>query len=428
MALCDVRIVGVGHFLPGEPVTNKEAIAFANIKSFDEKWAEEKIGIKTRYSARLLPCDPKKPTLRPGCSNSDMCAKAAKMALAMADIEADEIDMIIVATCTPDYPVPATSTYVQEKLGIAEVATMDVRSACCGAFQALTTARQYLLSGTYKTILVCACDVGTMYGDQELNDDSRHKKAQSVNWLLIGDAAGAMVLRGFEPNEKAHGIEIVCSKIKSIGKDKVPGFYMPAGGCINPFTEETLKKGEHFFAHNFREVLEHGPELYYRALQDCISLSGLALDEITTFIPHQANGKIPEFADKFSKTTGVDITNKLYNNFERVGNTANASTYLSLSELVEKQHFQDGDTIALLGAESTKWLYGSIVLRYHPIGKDVDSATRSERKAARRANFTSRVCTGLLMWSVDKYFKARGMVRDLWRWYQGPAPVAGKDE
>lgn len=109
------------------------------------------------------------------------------------------------------------------------------RSACCGAFQAFTTALQYARTGFYKNILICAADVGTMFGDQDLDHDTRQKKAQSVNWLLIGDAAGAMIMRSFAPGEKPWGIEVIHSHIKAIGKGISPGFYMPAGGRFTSF-------------------------------------------------------------------------------------------------------------------------------------------------------------------------------------------------
>eukprot|EP01128_Nolandella_sp_AFSM9_P001628 TRINITY_DN1186_c0_g1_i1.p1 TRINITY_DN1186_c0_g1~~TRINITY_DN1186_c0_g1_i1.p1 ORF type:complete len:244 (-),score=50.29 TRINITY_DN1186_c0_g1_i1:249-980(-) len=230
MALHEVRIIGVGHELPGDPITTKQAMEHGNVTNFDEEWVKEKLGIETRYSVRELPGKFNEPSLKEGFSNSDICTTAAKRALKKAGMTADQLDLIIVATCTPDFPVPAESTLVQDKLGIDEVATLDVRSACCGAFQAFATALQFARTGYHKNILICAADCGTMFGDQDLDHDTRQKKAQSVNWLLIGDAAGAMIMRSFEPTEKPWGIEILHSHFKAIGKGVTPGFYMPAGG------------------------------------------------------------------------------------------------------------------------------------------------------------------------------------------------------
>jgi len=359
----EVRIIGSGRHFPPQKYTNAEVLARCNIDATPE-WMEEKIGIKTRHTVRRTE-DPdcfygSEALPMEGYKNSDLCAGAITKALERAGMDKSELDLIIITTCTPDYPVPSTATIVQSTLGIPEVAAIDIRSACCGAMQGLITAMQYLRTGYYRNVVVCGCDVGTVFGNLD-KDSPQYCRQDKVNACMIGDGAGALLLRGFdvESGEKPHGIEILYTRMNSIGMGKPFGMYLPMGGSVCPPTVKRCEEGLQFFKHDYRGVLEHGPELYLRALTDLLENTSYEINDIDVFIPHQANGTISKIAAKLKFPA-----ERLYNDFEDVGNTANASLPIAVDELVEQNKLPEGALVCLGAAESTKWLYAGVLLRW----------------------------------------------------------------
>lgn len=160
----EVRIIGVGKYLPGTPVDNAEALAACtNVPSgINQKWMEEKIGshvplslhslpagIRTRHTARDLADRSGEGRPLPGECNSDMGCKSAQEALKCAGVPLEEVELLIVSTCTPDYPVPSTASLVQDKLGLPQCCAIDIRAACCGSVQAIVTAMQFLQTGLW---------------------------------------------------------------------------------------------------------------------------------------------------------------------------------------------------------------------------------------------------------------------------------------
>eukprot|EP01094_Clydonella_sp_ATCC50884_P016651 TRINITY_DN276_c0_g1_i1.p1 TRINITY_DN276_c0_g1~~TRINITY_DN276_c0_g1_i1.p1 ORF type:complete len:457 (+),score=176.33 TRINITY_DN276_c0_g1_i1:25-1371(+) len=372
----EVRIIGTGrHFPPGK-ISNKDALHYCNIDATEE-WMETKIGIKTRHSARAgrdaaegeEPFHGSEPRPAEGCRNSDLCAAAITKALARANLDKSELDLIIISTCTPDYPVPSTATIVQSNMEIPECAAVDIRSACCGAMQATITAMQYCRTGYYRTVAICGCDVGTIFGNLD-KDSPTYCRQDKVNACMIGDGAGAFILRGFdkEAGEKPHGIEILYSTMNSIGMGKPFGMYLPLGGSCLPATVKRCEEGLQFFKHDYRGVLEHGPELYLRALQDMLDNTEYELNDINIFIPHQANGSISQIAEKLKFPA-----ERLFNDFTDNGNTANASLPIAVDELVEKNELPEGALVALGAAESTKWLYAVLLLRWSCLAGENDA-------------------------------------------------------
>ncbi|KAL6061403.1 Beta-ketoacyl-[acyl-carrier-protein] synthase III, variant 3 [Balamuthia mandrillaris] len=308
-----VRIVGVGSAFPGELIDNQRLLDETNLGAdVTPEWIEQKIGIKTRYSSVELPIDHDNMRPSEGNCNSDLCAKAARKALAQAGLDVTDLELILVATCTPDYPVPSTASIVQEKLGIDECAAIDIRSACCGSTQAIVTALQYLQTGYYSCAVVIGSETGSVFGNLT-NKRNSFSRGDTVNAAMIGDGAAACVLRAFpsvafsrkqrqeqkaEDEAGERGIEIVYSKLNCIGKGKKPGMYIPGGGSLCPLNEKRVEEGLHYFKHDYRGVLAHGAELYLRALKDGLQGGGVAMGDVDLFIPHQANGKITEIARK----------------------------------------------------------------------------------------------------------------------------------
>lgn len=488
-----VRITGTGRHVPGHPLTNEEVLALTTLpESVTAEWITERVRIKTRHCARKMPFE-RDGVPEEGQHCSDMAAEAAKNALDMAGLKFGDLDLLVVATATPDFPVPATSTMVQEKLarlyraaeqkargrdsstdqkngnqsqktplggdggaaelggvdlekvrdtsprqstgvdatenaqsgganagfsagsaapkaaeevvpqtsaghgnGVmadmgedfgpkAELAAMDVRSACCGSTQALITALNMLENGYFRTACVVGVDIGSVFGD--VLPEPGVSKMECVNVCMMGDAAGAVVLEAFDViregaegdqedirnawGERKPGMEISFTTWKSIGSGTPPGMWLPAGGSVHPVSTTAIVNGLHRFHHNFRTVIEHGPDLYLRALKDTLAAMKYSLDDIDCFVPHQANGHVHAIATK----VGVPA-DRVYENFSRVGNTANGSLFLCLDELVrrdttdgsDQEHMlPPGSNVLLLAAESTKWLYGSVLVKYQPL-------------------------------------------------------------
>jgi 3-oxoacyl-[acyl-carrier-protein] synthase III len=246
--------------------------------------------------------------------------------------------------------------------------------------QALITATQYLTNGTYKTAAVIGCDVGTIFGNLD-KDDPTFTRQDLVNAVMIGDGAGALILQAFNTDEQGdepHGVELVYYNMKSIGGDTSKfGMYLPIGGCVHPATADRLSTGLQYFKHDYRLVLEHGPELYLRALDDILSNGNFTLADFDMFVPHQANGKINDIAKE--KNFPAE---RLFHNFDRVGNTANASLLLAFDEIMTKGLVADGGLVAFGAAESTKWLYACLVVRWKNLKGQGSNATRVKYDAA----------------------------------------------
>lgn len=372
MSLREVRIIGVGSDLPGEPISNEALLDYCNLVDEEDgegawtrekclEWIDKRVGIEYRHSSRNV--DPPGPVNQfepyEHTRTSALAANAIRKAVETAGLQVADLDMVIVATATPDFPIPSTATLVQERLGVAECAAVDIRSACCGALQGVITAIQYLQTGYKRTIAVAGCDIGSVFGNLD-KDSATYTRQDFVNAVMIGDGAGALILRGFDKEtEQAHGIEILHFGMNSIGPGKKPGMWLPLGGSVYPATQKNLDQGLQFFKHDFKSVLEHGPVLFTRAMEEALNGANKSISDISLFVPHQANAQIPQLATKF----GVPME-RMFHNFERVGNTANASTLICLDEIATENKLGEGELVLVASAESTKWLYASILLRW----------------------------------------------------------------
>mmetsp|Transcript_5442 Transcript_5442/g.8032 ORF Transcript_5442/g.8032 Transcript_5442/m.8032 type:complete len:467 (-) Transcript_5442:441-1841(-) len=434
-----VFVIGCGHSLPGPPISNKHIMRVCNLEEkHNDKWAREKIGIKTRHCAQWYPEDYLKKIeeddnfnpeieefqnkgIDPRYTNSKLSAEAAREALKHAQLKVSDIDLIIHSSCTPDYPVPSTATFVQEELGLKEVMAFDIRSACCGSTQAFETANAYLLSGIFKNVLIIGVDVGTVFGELDKNAKC-YSKADAVNAYLIGDGGGACVLtsRSFNNLKDENNfiekypngvLEILYAVNKSIGYDKKPGMYLPGGGSKHPCCQRTINEGLHRFQHDFRGIISHGPTLYYRALRDVLGRANISLADIALLLPHQANGSVKMLGEKM----GIP-SSKLYCNFESVGNTANGSQYLMLHDIIndKKASVKNGDLLMLVSAESTKWLYGGVLLRFFK-GKQLKS---TKSKSIRNSTFRQRFYVGFRMFLSGTFLRIRSILYSI--------PIIGK--
>jgi len=341
------KVAGTGAYLPGEPIDNKR---LADFFGRDIVRVSEMLGGVTRH----LALDVETRKLKPGESNANMAYRASLQALENAGLTPDAVDLLILSTATPDYPFPATALFVQDLLGLSECQVVELRAGCGGMAQAFAIAEQFIASGRSRAALLIGSELISPF-HQLLSQGANQDKGHLVATAMFGDGAGAAVL--VPSDDEATGI-LGCM-FRSIGGGRAPGMVLKAGGALSPAGMNEFGDGP-AFVHDFRAILERGPELVERAL-DWVWSSGLvAADEVMYYVPPQASGHL---IDSMTEKTNLHGA-KRFSNFERVGNTASASIYIALDEMNREKLIRPGDTIALLPAEATKWTYGGIVLRW----------------------------------------------------------------
>jgi 3-oxoacyl-[acyl-carrier-protein] synthase III len=378
-----VKITGTGSYLPGEPIPNE---ALEPIFGTSDEWLTSQLGIRTRYWATDIQ------TGRATESNSDMAAKAGLQAVISAGLGPSQIDCIAFSTGTPDYPLPATAPFVQEKMGIGECAVLELRSGCIGAIQALSIGAQYIRTGVFDNVLVIGSEhVSPLLtrgflagGGDSLTTPDR------LNALMYGDGAGAVVLSASDDEEG-----ILADSFRSVGAGKQPAFMLPAGGSAIPLTHEALDQGLHRFKHDYKAIYKLGPELVMRGIEEVITKAGLQIEEVHRYILPQTNASTlqrhirrlvrlsPERVEEFvpastaaNLSRGIErlkqdsgfawdkeMAERIFINADRVGNTGSAAFFVALDELHKAGQFQPGQIVVMGGAEATKWLCGGAAIR-----------------------------------------------------------------
>lgn len=308
-----VSIIGTGSYVPERILTNAELEK--TVETTDE-WITSRTGIKERRIAA-----PDEPT-------SVMAANAARNAMEQAGVTAEEIDLIIVATVTPDTFFPSTACHVQRILGAKNAACFDVSAACSGFLYGIEIAQQFIGAHTYNTVLVIGAD----------------KLSSIVNWqdrntcVLFGDGAGAAVLRN---RGDSHGV------ITSyMGSDGNYGdiLHMPGGGCAVPITKENVDQKLNTLHMNGRETFKQAVTSMLTAANKALEQSGLAVEDLTCIIPHQANIRIIEaLADRLD----VPLSN-FHINLDKYGNTSAAAVAIALDEANRTGRFKVGDYILMV--------------------------------------------------------------------------------
>ncbi len=308
-----VSIVGTGSYVPEKVLTNAELE-----KSVDttDEWIVTRTGIRERRIAAE------------GEFTSHMGAKAAQRALDQAGITPAEVDLIIVATVTPDTFFPSTACHIQRLIGASAAACFDVSAACSGFLYGIEIAQQFISNHTYNTVLVIGAD----------------KLSSIVNWedrntcVLFGDGAGAAVLR-FRAD--SHGVITTY-----MGSDGNYGdiLHMPGGGCAIPVTAENLPLKLNTLQMNGRETFKQAVISMQTAAKKALEQSGLTVDDLTCIIPHQANLRIIEaLADRLNLPL-----EKFHTNLDRYGNTSAAAVAIALDEANRTGRFEVGDYILMV--------------------------------------------------------------------------------
>lgn len=296
-------IRGTGHYIPPKILTNHD---FEQMVETSDEWIVDRTGIRERHvlngSGDIRTC-------------SDMAAEAGRRALADAGMTAADLDCIIVGTVTPDYPLPATATIVQEKLGAGRAAVMDVVAACAGFLYGLSIARAFIQTGVNKNVLVI--------GSEHLSSITNYKDRNTC--VLFGDGAGAAVLSAGKPGEEGHGI--LSTFLSGDGQYREL-LHIPLGGSKYPLTAETAEDAGRYIYMDGREVFKLAVREMEDAADHVLADAGVTPDQIDMVIPHQANARIIE---ALTKRLGVD-PDRVYKNIDRLGNTSSASVPIALDE------------------------------------------------------------------------------------------------
>ncbi len=306
-------VAGVGAYVPEKVLTNADLEKM--VETTDE-WITSRTGIQQRRIA----CE--------GEFTSDMAAKAAKIAMQRAGVTPDKIDLIIVATITPDMMFPSTACLVQQKIGAPRCAAFDIEAACSGFIYGLEIAQQFIMSHTYDTVLVIGAE----------------KLSSIIDWkdrntcVLFGDGAGAAIL---QTRGGTHGLLTAC-----MGADgsKAELLSMPAGGSRQPATLDSVRARLHYLRMDGKETFKNAVNAMYTAAQTALKRCELDISQIKCIIPHQANRRI---IDAVGERLGA-TPEQIFVNLHKYGNTSAASVAIALDEAVQTGRIQRGDLILLV--------------------------------------------------------------------------------
>ena len=321
-------IVGTGMYVPERVVTNHD---LEQLVDTSDEWIVDRTGIRERRISA------------PDQVSSDLAVIAARRALEMANVRADEIDQIVLATTTPDRVLPSCACTVQAKLGATNAAAFDMYAACTGFIYGLSIARGAIGTGLAETVLVI--------GVEQL---SRIMDMRDRNTcVLFGDGAGAAVLKACPPEQ---GILSV-----SIHSDGTLGelLEVPAGGAALPASHETVDRREHYIRMKGKELFRVAVRGMEDSLRKALDDAGLGLDDLTLVIPHQANLRI---IDAMRERVGLPA-DKVLVNIDRYGNTSSASIPITLDEVVRSGRLKPGDGVGFVafgggitwGASVARW-------------------------------------------------------------------------
>jgi 3-oxoacyl-[acyl-carrier-protein] synthase-3 len=351
------RITGWGKHAPEKVLTNFD---LEKMIDTSDEWITNRTGIRERRIAGE------------GETTATMSVEAGKAALQVAGITPADLDLIIVATSSPDYLIPPVSSMVQDMLG-AKCGAFQLGAGCTGWVYAMSVAQQFIQTGAYQTILVIGAET----------------ISRNVDWtdrttcVLFGDAAGAVVM---ERSTTPTGILSF-----ELGSDGAGGKHLivPGIGAAKPITHETLDNGEQYLKMNGREVFKFATRVLGRSLSRVLAEAGLTPNDIDLFIPHQANHRIVEAAARLMHVP----EDRFYLNIQRYGNTSAASVPVALVEAIEEGRCKPGDTLALVafGAGLT---WASAVMHLGGPDESVSVSLTDELFILARAKYYARRAAG----------------------------------
>ena len=319
-------ITGIQGYVPDYILDNKE---LEELVDTNDEWIVTRTGIKER---RIL---------KGKKGSSDLGAEAIKGLLDKTNTSAEEIDLIICATVTPDMLFPSTACLIADKIGAGNICAFDISAACSGFLYALTTASKFIESGSYKKVIVVGCDKMSSIVDY----------TDRTTCVLFGDGAGAVLL---EPNSDGLGIMDYILKSDGSGGEFLK---MKAGGSLHPASHETVDAREHFVYQDGQPVFKKAVKSMADVSEEIMKKNNLSSDDIAWLVPHQANKRI---IDATSRRMGVG-DEKVMLNIERYGNTTAATIPLCLWDWEDQLKKGDNLVLAAFGGGFT---WGSIYLKW----------------------------------------------------------------
>ncbi len=325
-----VRIGGWGKYLPERIMPNSE---LADMIDTSDEWIRARTGIRERRIAA------------PEETTCTLSVQAARAALDKAQVRPEDLDLIIVATCTPDYSnMPATASLVQHALGAERAGAVDLNAVCSGFIYALATGSQFIVSGAYRSVLVIGADVFTRILDWQ----------DRSTCVLFGDGAGAVVLQA---SDQPGGL---LSFVLGSDGAGACSLYVPAGGSREPTSPETVAERGHYVKMQGREVFRFATRVLPDSVVQALEAAKLTTADIDVLIPHQANTRIIDHAVRRLNVPEASV----FSNVERYGNTSAASIPVALCEAIEGDMVQPGSTVVMSGfGAGLSW--GTVVWKWH---------------------------------------------------------------
>lgn len=329
---CASSIIGTGSYMPEKVMTNEDISKFVDTS---DEWITTRTGIKER---RIAAADE---------ATSDLASEAARRAMAAAGVTAEEIQLIIVATVTPDMFFPSTACFVQKKIGASNAVCFDVSAACSGFLYALQVARHFINTGNRTTALVIGAE----------------KLSSLVNWkdrntcVLFGDGAGAVVIRRAEEGTDASGR--VLSTVMGSDGNLADLLKVPGGASFCPITPENVATRPNTIHMEGRETFKHAVTRMLEASQQALEIAGLTAADVSLVIPHQANARIiTAIAERLSLPP-----DRVFMNLDKYGNTSAATIPVALDEANKAGRLKKGDVV-LLVAFGGGFTWASSVVRW----------------------------------------------------------------
>ncbi len=323
------RIAGLGRFLPEKIVTNHD---LEKIVDTSDEWITSRTGIKERR------------VVAEGEGLLDLVVRAGKAALDDAGVEAEAVDLLIVATATPEQPIPATSAIAQPQLGVVNAACFDLSAACSGFTYSLNVARQFIATGAAHNILVIGAECLTRYTDW----------SDRKTCVLFGDGAGAALL---QPADAGEGILHIDWRTDGTLADFIS---MPGGGSrFPPNSRESIDQGFPFIKMRGNETFKVAVRAMTELSLDLLKRAGVQPADLDLFIPHQANQRIIQAVGKRMGLSGEQV----YSNVHQFGNTSAASIPMAMVGAVEEGRLKRGDLL-MLTAFGGGLTWGSALIRF----------------------------------------------------------------
>lgn len=349
------RIISTGSYLPGDALTNERLAQLVGPLNAD-------LLAQVQVERRHWLVDPLTGQHRE--TNSDMATQAVKQALELAHLEAEDIDLLILSTSSPDYPLPPMATLVQEKLGLRRCATIELRSGCAGSVEALDIARLYLEQGKYTTAVVIGSEAISpvlvpLFHDKD-PDTIRLRDRLSI--YSFGDGAAAILLQASESSESTAGIS--GSAMACVGGTRKPGMLVPVGGSATPLL---TAKDRMELRVDFQASGKFTPYILTEALTDILVSSGVGAQSIDLCILPEGNtGYLQDELHAAGLLTPewMALNGKIFENLALVGNTGSAALPLALDHAWKTQRVTAGDRVMLLAIETSKWIYAGMVLSW----------------------------------------------------------------